>query len=550
MESFKTALVNNLSSYLLAAVLLLAALLRFYQLGSNPPSLYWDEASLGYNAYAISQTLHDEHGEFLPYSRFIAFGDYKPPVYIYSSVLPVRVFGLNEFSTRFVSAVSGTLIVLGAYLLAQELFTKRKHKIAFLGALFIAISPWTLQISRAAFEANEATALMIFGIVFYLRFLRAFKFKDLFLSAVLLLLPLYTFNSHRIVVPALVGLLTLTSFWRKDFLVVLKKQFAKFILWGLIFLILLAPSVPHLLSPEGRLRFEEVAWINDLAPITQSNARIKTDGYTLIGKTLHNRRIVYSLEFLQHFSDHFNADYLFLNGDVNPKFSIQQIGEFYWYDAVLLATGIFILLKKRDKITILLIGWIVLAIIPAALARETPHALRTLPMLPVPQMIAALGAVSLFEVLNSKYKLIAGIISALVIVIFLANYLFLYHFWYPKHYSSSWQYGYKQMVTRVTNLLPNYTGAVVTENYGRPYIYFLFYNQVSPIDYLATRQASRDSFGFWTVHSIANIEFSDRDVARAGYLYVRPPGRSPQGAEIVDRINDLSGQEIFEISAR
>jgi len=45
---------------LLFLVLLLAAFLRFYQLGVNPPSLAWDEAALGYNAYS--------------------FGDFKPPI--------------------------------------------------------------------------------------------------------------------------------------------------------------------------------------------------------------------------------------------------------------------------------------------------------------------------------------------------------------------------------------------------------------------------------------------------------------------------------------
>ena len=34
-------------------------------LGSNPPGMYWDEVSLGWNAYSILKTGHDEHGRFL-----------------------------------------------------------------------------------------------------------------------------------------------------------------------------------------------------------------------------------------------------------------------------------------------------------------------------------------------------------------------------------------------------------------------------------------------------------------------------------------------------
>lgn len=40
----------------LITIILLAFLLRFYQLGVNPPSLNWDETAHGYNAYSILLT--------------------------------------------------------------------------------------------------------------------------------------------------------------------------------------------------------------------------------------------------------------------------------------------------------------------------------------------------------------------------------------------------------------------------------------------------------------------------------------------------------------
>src|SRR3990172_4288765 len=129
----------------LLAIIILAVVLRFYRLGTTPPSLYWDEASLGYNAYSILTTGRDEHGEFLPIARFIAFGDYKPPGYIYATVPSIALFGLNEFAVRFPSALAGTLTVLLTYLLVQELFNNKlniKHQtlnIASIAALLIAI---------------------------------------------------------------------------------------------------------------------------------------------------------------------------------------------------------------------------------------------------------------------------------------------------------------------------------------------------------------------------------------------------------------------------
>ena len=88
----------------LIAVLILAAVLRFYHLDSNPPSPYWEEAALGYDAYSILKTGKDFHGHSWPLIAFESFGDYKPSLYFYATVPSVAIFGLNTFAVRFPSA--------------------------------------------------------------------------------------------------------------------------------------------------------------------------------------------------------------------------------------------------------------------------------------------------------------------------------------------------------------------------------------------------------------------------------------------------------------
>ena len=56
----------------------------------------------------------------------IAFGDYKPPGYIYAAAPLVKILGLNEFSVRVPSMIAGILMVLVTYLLVQELFRKKR----------------------------------------------------------------------------------------------------------------------------------------------------------------------------------------------------------------------------------------------------------------------------------------------------------------------------------------------------------------------------------------------------------------------------------------
>ena len=109
------------SKVLLILIILLAALLRFYQLGKNPPSLFVDEVSNGYNAYSILKTAKDEYGNFLPVT-IRAFGDYNPALSVYLLVPSIAAFGLNEFAVRFPSAILGTLTVLLTYFLIKKLF--------------------------------------------------------------------------------------------------------------------------------------------------------------------------------------------------------------------------------------------------------------------------------------------------------------------------------------------------------------------------------------------------------------------------------------------
>src|SRR3990172_7352515 len=129
----------------LAAILLLAAVVRVYDIGANPPGFFADEASYGYNAYTILHTGKDEYGARLPLF-FQAFGEYKLPVYTYSIVPFIAVFGLTEVAVRLTSALYGVLTVLAVYLLVRALFQQRGMALA--AAAILAILPLHLHYSR------------------------------------------------------------------------------------------------------------------------------------------------------------------------------------------------------------------------------------------------------------------------------------------------------------------------------------------------------------------------------------------------------------------
>src|SRR3990172_6662708 len=137
--------------FLFVAVILLGFFLRVYRADAVPPSLSWDETSIGYNAYSILKTGRDEHQRFLPLDTFIAFGDYKPPLAIYATVPFVAMLGLTELAVRLPSVIAGTLTVLITYFLVLELFNNKlritnNQSLALLSAFLLAISPWHIQL--------------------------------------------------------------------------------------------------------------------------------------------------------------------------------------------------------------------------------------------------------------------------------------------------------------------------------------------------------------------------------------------------------------------
>ena len=155
-----------MKKYFLAAIIILAAVVRLVGLSSLPSGFTPDEASFGYDAYSLLTTGKDQWGNSYPLV-FKSFGDYKLPLYGYLAMPSIAVFGLNEFAVRLPNAVVGTIAVLATYLLVNELTKKRE--IALLAALILSISPWHIPLSRGAFEANLTTALMPLMIYFYSR---------------------------------------------------------------------------------------------------------------------------------------------------------------------------------------------------------------------------------------------------------------------------------------------------------------------------------------------------------------------------------------------
>lgn len=546
MERFRNRYV------LLTIIVIVAALLRFLQIGSNPPSLTWDEVAWGYNAYSLGINGQDEFGKFLPYKYLESFGDFKPPVYAYLDVVPVKLFGLNEFATRFPSALFGTLTVLVTYFLVKRLFPDSKHKelYALTSAGILAISPWHIMLSRAAFEANVSTFFIVTGVW---AFLAGAQERPWFLpvSALSFALSIYTFNTARIVSPLLVVFLAALFFrqlWQR------KKEV---IVAGIVGLVLVLPVVGFLLTPQASLRFREVNIFSDPSIVQTANQEIANDHNAWWSKIIHNRRIGYAQAYFKHYFDNLNPDFLFAHGDENVKFSIQDVGQMYLWDLPFFIVGILFLIRNRERYWWIIPGWLLLGIIPAATARETPHALRIETTLPTFQILAAYG-LSQFLLWFRRYARLLGYIYKAILIIIFAGlainviyFLHSYYVHYPREHSGEWQYGYKQAIAYVQSEQGKYDEVRMTDDLGRPYIYFLFYLKTPPQVFRQTADVSRDAFGFVTVNGFGKYVFGKDEIDKKptngkNVLVIEIPKNVPESAHILKKFPLLDGTTALE----
>ena len=510
---------------LLFLIIILAALLRLWNLSDNPPGLTWDEASLGYNAYSLLQTGKDEYGNSWPLT-LKSFGDYKPALYAYLDVPFIYLFGLNEFAVRLPSAIFGILSVLVIYFLSLKLF--KIKSLALLSALMLAINPWAIQFSRPAFEANLALFLNLLGV--YL-LIKGFTDKAyMVISAFAFGLSLLSYQASKIFVPVII-LITLVTL-RKHF----KPSQFKIagLIFGIFFIILF--STTFIGGQSQRL-----STMNFFA-YQRSAEEIKTisgeDG--LVGlsfETLHGEWFAYIGGLVERYLIYFSPKMLFIDGDYGERHRVPDLGALYYFSVVLVPLGLvyFIKLKSRESLLILLC--LCFSPIPAVLSRDLISTLRALNMVVPVVILEAAGLYHLVQVLKHKSKFYLIILFALVVIMVFNFFIYLdrYFIHAPIEYSKYWLYGYSQVI-KVLESNNQYKNIVFTDTYGQPYIYYLFYTKYPPEKFQKQASLDQSTVDVGTVRKIDNIEFR--------HVYW-PGDRGKKGTLFIGSLEELPDQDVL-----
>src|SRR3990170_8763844 len=112
--------ISKHSKLVILVILTIAAFLRIWKISEVPVSLFSDELDVGYHAYSNIKTGRDYMGNPWPL-YFHSYADFRAPVYIYTAVPTVAIFGITPLGVRLPAMVFGVLGVWAMYLLIYEL---------------------------------------------------------------------------------------------------------------------------------------------------------------------------------------------------------------------------------------------------------------------------------------------------------------------------------------------------------------------------------------------------------------------------------------------
>ncbi len=497
---------------LIFLLVLLSLFLRIYKLGTIPNGLYSDEASLGYNAFALLSTGRDEFGNKWPIT-LKSFGDYKPPMSAWLDIPSVFVFGLNEFSVRLPSAVSGLITILIVYFISKELFKELIEKsdsykyLPQVSALLIAISPWHILFTRSNMLVGEEAMFIAGGFLFFIKGLKAQYF--FILSSIFFTAAIYTYYGARITIFCLMFLLLLI--FKKE-LLKKKKPLAIAVICGATLLLPLFHSIiknPSTLT--GRAKTISIFYDQDIKLKLWKAHTLDGPNYpTILSRFFSNKPYLYLNNIFMRYLEHYSFSFLVVNGDSQTPFNLKRMGVEYLPSFLFFLVGSYFIIRNKTKKAMALLSYLLVSPVAASFTFMTPAANRSFNLVVPFNILCALGIVVCIiyakKIIGNKFTIsIISIIYTISLIFFVNTYFFQI----PKNYPNLWHFGRKEMVKKISNIENNYNNIIVSNSQGPAYIWFLFYKKYNPSIFNNSHIINNmpDEYGFINVDSFNKYKF-------------------------------------------
>lgn len=404
----------------LAAILVLAAFLRLYDLEGMPPGMYTDEVSVAYNAHSLLKTGKDWNGRRWPLLHFEAYGDRPNCLYLYLSV-PFQVMGgMNKIAHRLPSAVGSIATVLLICFVAGRMFGR---PVGLVAAGMLAICPWHILTSRMAMSSTVSLdPMLILGAMAVILWaglplgdepVRARPARAA-VAGLLVPVALYGYWASKLFLPPLLVVAAVLCWWRwRELLGTGRGRLAVALLAGMG-LIALSPVIYDLATSWG-------AGSARMDAVWAGSKDSWTGAWAAAGRYL----------------PHYGVRFLFLKGDRMWAHALTGGGVLYWFmlPLMLAGLGVAVARARRSPAARVLLAWLVLYPLPDLLATHpTPHLLRSSPGIGAFCILAALGAVWGVGWLRARWRRLAAAAVGVILAaagVGVGRYAYLFFVDYP-----------------------------------------------------------------------------------------------------------------------
>ena len=440
----------------LILIVLLGVFLRLYNLGGSPPSVNWDEAAWGYNAYSVLLTGKDEYGKLLPiFTR--SFDEYKSTLPMYLMIPFIKVLGLNVQAVRLPSALLGAASIFLIYLLCKKIFNDEKT--ALFAAFLFAIEPWAVHFSRVYYDANEALFFLLAGFLLFI----LSKKRNVFLpfSALAFMISLYTYNSEKVLVPLFIIILVFLN--KQE----LKKYSRKIIYFSTAILVVFI--IPFII----------------LAFAGESFARVTYTNIFVLWPTEISPKLYYFIwDVAGRYLAYFSPYNLFLREPQESATIVAGNSIFFPFEFIPLVVGFFYLLRNSKKYKEFLL-LLLISPLPATATWNFFQPGRTMSLFACYSILIGVGLSKIFEFIPNFLKNFSYV---LLIIFALLNAFYLFdsiNVYLLVRDPGNWQSEFRDIVPVVMANTDKYSQVIIDTPQAQPYIFYLFYGKYDPAKYLS-----------------------------------------------------------------
>ncbi|MDK2895901.1 MAG: hypothetical protein PWP04_21 [Candidatus Atribacteria bacterium] len=428
---------------------------RLFLLGIIPPGLNQDEASIGYDAWALLHYGIDRNGFHNPV-HLISWGSGQNALYAYLSMPFILLFDLNPFSVRILNALLGCLSLVIFYLLVKKI---RDEDTGIIALFLLTISPWHIMMSRWGLESNIFPFFVLMGS--YLLVLSLEKPSFLPLSFLVFAVSLYSYGTAYFFVP--IFLLVVSSY----LLFHKKIRTTNFLLSGGIFLIAALPILLFLAINIFKLNSISTPWFS--IPRLPAAPR-----FSAVSSIFSSQFITNSIYNLGNF-----LWLLFVTQNDGLIWNcIPEYGYMFLFSVPFLFFGIFHLIRenrggKKFNRQFIILAWFFVATIMAFVTSININRINVI-FLPVIYFIAiGISYIKKNAEIFFRYLII-------LYALFFGLFTYTYFFVYPESAGPAFFESLDEAIQYATEKAPPDEPIYVTSKINMPYIFILFYQKIDP----------------------------------------------------------------------